>query len=564
MRDREHDAPRPGATPTAPTGAAPTAAALAAAGRAAAAPTGAAPTGVAPTAAALAAAARVAAAPTAAGAALAPAAPAPLARSGASQRAATLGALQASAGNRAVARALARQAAPPAAPANAQATAEAEAVETVGRLRTAHERMFHHAEVRVRNTAQMFDPPGSPPAGHRMRAEPMTLRSDSAQLVTDRNEDPTTTAYYFRGTHQDNEVRMGPRTLGTINGSTLLVRGRGPDGTWQPQDDLISTFVHETSHVLVADYGEHPGTSTDASSFDRYRDEFRAYYVEPGFAAGTTGDARAAQIRLQLVGTSATSGGYERLRAEYWREPHATNTFRAQVDGHLRPDGFNLDNSPKLDRLVSLLRDLRTGAATVEDAVFQITVLSAAERAEAASASLVTTLLARVPTDAAARIRSALASPAAVGFGRELNPNDSPRVTTLLGAIVTGAEEPIKEAYRALTPADKGSLYLNAHVLAWIRHAMADAQRRACVIVMLNTGSVAQYDAAWALQQACWAAHDATELPAPLRSALRALSFHGKLSFYRFGDEAYTIAVNPLPDAFRREVIQTLRAEREP
>ena len=93
---------------------------------------------------------------------------------------------------------------------------------------------------------------------------------------------------------------------------------------------------------------------------------------------------------------------------------------------------------------------------------------------------------------------------------------------------------------------------------------MSDVAKRANVIVMLNTGSVAQYDATAALQRALAEAHDAPALPDALRAALRAMSFTGKLSFYQFGDEAYRNVVNPLPDAFRREVIAILRAEREP
>ena len=38
----------------------------------------------------------------------------------------------------------------------------------------------------------------------------------------------------------------------------------------------------------------------------------------------------------------------------------------------------------------------------------------------------------------------------------------------------------------------------------------------------------------------------------------------GGPNFYRFGDEAYRYAVNPLPEAFRGEVNAILRADREP
>jgi hypothetical protein len=490
------------------------------------------------------------------------AAPAP-SPDAARRRAAALTALG---GNQAVARAVrvSRDATAPPTPAQAaQAAQEAEAIETIGRLRTAHQHMAHSAELRIRNTAELFDPPGSPPQGRRMRAEPMTLRSDSAQLVADRGENPAQDAYYFRGIHQDNEQKHGPTTLGTIEGNTLLVRGRGSSGTWQSEDDMIGTFVHEASHVLVADYGEHPGTKTDAGSFDRYKDEFRAYFVEPSFFPALAGNARAAQIKIQLCGTALGSGGYPDLNANYWATP--ATTFKTQVDAHLAPDGFNLNNSAKLDRFVGLLRELAARTSTVDDVLFQISVLSPDERTEAAGATLMTTLLGRVAAADAGRIRSALTSPAAVGFGHDLNPNDSPKVTALLSAIVGGDEEAIKQAYRDCAPADKGAVYMNPHVLAWIRYAMpSNVIMRANVIVMLNTGSVGQYDATAELQRQLYEAHGAPALPDPLRAALRAMSFTGKLSFYRFGDEAYRFAVNPLPEAFRGEVNAILRADREP
>ena len=105
---------------------------------------------------------------------------------------------------------------------------------------------------------------------------------------------------------------------------------------------------------------------------------------------------------------------------------------------------------------------------------------------------------------------------------------------------------------------------MKPHVLSWIRFALADAAKRANTIVMLNTGSVGQYDAASALQRALAEAHGAPALPEPLRAALRAVSFEGRMNFFEFGDEAYRSAVNPLPDAFRRDVIAILRGDRDP
>ena len=309
-------------------------------------------------------------------------------------------ALQRSAGNQAVTAMLQRQV-PPAAPpaAGSQAAAEADAVATVGLLRDTHRIMSASPDQNVRNTAQMMDAPGGRAGGGRVRATPMTVRSDSAQLVADRGLNAATTTFYFYGTAQDNEHEFGPNTLGTIQGdSTIVIRGKDSAGALRSHEEIIRTLVHETSHIIVADYGEHPGTKTDAGSFDRYRDEFRAYFIEPvGPYSALAPDDRADAIRTHLVGTAAGTGGYAELNAAYWATPHATNTFRTQVLAHRRPDGFNLDNSPYLDRLVHLLRDQKAGRATVEETLFQITVLSPAERTEAAGATLIASLLRELP-----------------------------------------------------------------------------------------------------------------------------------------------------------------------
>jgi hypothetical protein len=171
---------------------------------------------------------------------------------------------------------------PPAAPpaAGSQAAAEADAVATVGLLRDTHRIMSASPDQITRNTAQMMDAPGGRAAGGRVRATPMTVRSDSAQLVADRGLNPATTTFYFYGTVQDNEHEFGPNTLGTIQGdSTIVIRGKDSGGALRSHEEIIRTLVHETSHIIVADYGEHPGTKTDAGSFDRYRDEFRAYFI---------------------------------------------------------------------------------------------------------------------------------------------------------------------------------------------------------------------------------------------------------------------------------------------
>ncbi len=238
----------------------------------------------------------------------------------------------------------------------------------------------------------------------------MTLRHDSAELTARRGEDGRTTAYYFYGPKEDNTHRHGPSTVGTVDGDTIIVRGFNPgSATLRTEQDLANTFVHEASHILVSSYGEHPETDTDAASFDRYKDEFRAYWIEPSgdFPPGSyaTDAARAHAIRDHLVGTgpAPSQGGYTRLRLEYWGSadtPQSTAPdadFKRQVDAHTAPDGFNLENNPRLDRLFQLLRDYDSGLlldpSLVPLVAFMRTELSADERRAAAASPLVQRLV---------------------------------------------------------------------------------------------------------------------------------------------------------------------------
>jgi hypothetical protein len=475
--------------------------------------------------------------------------------------------LQRSAGNQAVTAMLQRQAPPAAPPANAQATAQPEAVATVGLLRDSHRLMLASPDQRIRNTGQMMDAPGERSSGHRVSATPMTVRSDSAQLVAERGDNAATTTYYFYGTHQDNEHQFGPGTLGTIEGDgTIVIRGKDSSGAMRTHDDIIGTHVHETSHIIVADYGEHPGTKTDAASFDRYRDEFRAYFVEPnGPFTALAPAARAVALRNHMCGATAGAGTYADLDNAFWAQPLATNQFRAQVLAHTAPDGFNLDNSPYLDRLVHLLRDQQAGRATVEETLFQVTVLSPTERAEAAGATLITTLLGRLPAAEATRIRSALTSPAAVNYGRELNPGGSPRVTAFLEAITTRTPEANTEAYRLCDPNDRGELTTNAHFLSWLGRVLpSEIVMRTCIICMVQGRSFVYFERVRAFLVACTDAAGAATMPEPLRTALRALSFEVRLAYIGLCRDDFDARVQPLQEPVRNEVRAILRGDREP
>ena len=231
---------------------------------------------------------------------------------------------------------LQRQAPPAAPPANAQATAEAEAVQTVGLLRDSHRLMLASPEQRIRNTAQMMDAPGERSSGHRVRATPMTVRSDSAQLVADRGDNAATTTYYFYGTQQDNEHKFGPGTLGTIEGDgTIVIRGKDSSGAMRTHDDIIGTLVHETSHIIVADYGEHPGN----------QDRRRVVRPLPGRVPRVLRRAQRPVHRARARrprGRDPQSHVWRERRRRHLRRPRqrllgaplATNQFRAQVLAH--------------------------------------------------------------------------------------------------------------------------------------------------------------------------------------------------------------------------------------
>lgn len=307
----------------------------------------------------------------------------------------------------------------------AQAAQQAEASATVAWLKRIQQQMVANADRTVKNTGRLFSGIGGQPP--RLRFDALTLRSDSAALARAAGQNPATTAYFFRGVVQDNTQQHTPHTMGTIDSNTILVRGRKSDGNWQSDEQVMGTFAHEASHILVASYGEHPGTTTNASSFDRYKDEFRAYWIEPvgRWAKLKPDDDKAEAIKKHLVGTSATdTNAYADLQKRYWNPANAA--FKAQVDAHKRPDGFNLKNSPELDRLFQLLQGVAGGSATLENVLVQIVRLEPDERAEAASSPVIQKLYQALPGEGPARVRNALGFPQTAVFAAELNPSNSP------------------------------------------------------------------------------------------------------------------------------------------
>ena len=435
-------------------------------------------------------------------------------------------------------------------------------------IRDTYKQMLLSPETKIRNTALMMDEPGTPPGGKRVRATPMTKRSDSADLNLKHGTDASKTAYYFYGTKQDNEQEDDLDTLGTIEGDgTIVIRGKDPtSGALRSHSDIVGTLVHETSHIIVKDYGEHPKTATDAGSFDRYKDEFRAYFIEPHSSfSGMSEDDRADAIRDHLCGKTAGTGSYSDLDKAFWAEPHDTNQFRKDVLLHKRPDGFNLNNSPYLDRLVHLLRAQKDGKVTVEESLFQISVLSPAERTEAAGSTLIPKLLAGLPAAEAERIRKALNSPASVHFGKEINPNSSPRVTAFLEAVTARVPEQITETYKACNPQDRADLEANAHFISWLGRVLPDQIVMRTIIKCMCAGrSFVFFERVRVFLLACTDAAGATEMPDELRKALKALTFEVRIAYYGLCSDDYEARVQPLQPAVRNQVAAILRGDAEP
>ena len=94
-------------------------------------------------------------------------------------------------------------------------------------------------------------------------------------------------------------------------------------------------MIHEVNHALNGDGVIPPG------SFERYKAEFRAFWVSTSYArAFANDDEKAEQIKLFILSNPL----YKDLASAY----HNTRdtTFRDRVDNHKRPSG-NLTNELK-------------------------------------------------------------------------------------------------------------------------------------------------------------------------------------------------------------------------
>lgn len=451
--------------------------------------------------------------------------------------------LQRQAGNRAVGRMLARLVATP--DWSTQDKAEATAVATRTRLRTELlPHMVAHAEPMVRNTAEFFSGPRP-----LLTLDAITKRSDSPALMAKAPSgyDPTLYDAFFLGTSMDNIDYHQSGMVGTLTGTTMYLRGHDSGGTVETLDSMSSSVVHEVSHFLVKQYGELPETETDASSFDRYADEFRAYWVEPDSPGkGLPDAAKAAAIRKHLVGTAGDpASGYPNFHAAYF---NGSDAFRAKIDALSGPLGFNVTNSLRLHRLWQLLTAKERDSETVGWIVTMVGALTPAERREARASSLIAKLVGKLGKDDAARVRKAL------------DMLISDKFEKFVDAVATGKAEDIKAAYDALEATDKGAMYMNAGFLASIDRIVADPGARAAITAMTTTGRSGQYDAMVAFIAALAAAKGttATEVPEEITTAMGKLREQVRWTFF-LNQPAMKQYVEALPPKLANIIRERLR-----
>lgn len=459
--------------------------------------------------------------------------------------------LQRQAGNRAVGRMLARREAEatgtPAVDWSTQAKAEATATETRRRIRTdlvAH--MKASGSLIVRNTVELFT--GNPPL---LTLEATTKRSDSDAKVAagGAGVDALNDDAYFRGAKMDNVHFQSKGMIGTLDGTTMYLRGHDSAKTLRTLDQLAATVVHEVSHFFVSQYGELPGTDTSASSFDRFADEFRAYWVSDGdVGRGLTGAARATAIREHLVGTAGdATSGYADLHNRYFKA--GEEDFKAKVDALAGPTGFNVANSLRLHRLWQLLTRKRKDDETIGDIVLMVSALTVDERREAKASSLIRSLIVRLGDDEAKRVRTALDK--MVG----------PKYERFLAAVVGGKADEIKAAYADLPKDDRAAIAMNAGFLVNVGRLVSDAGARARLYAMTTTGDTGQYDAMARFLDAAKAAKDVDgALPPELDAALKGLNERSRWALFSWEREgAMKDYVGKLRPGLANTVFERLR-----
>ena len=425
--------------------------------------------------------------------------------------------------------------------------------------------MSAHTDPIVRNTAELFT--GATPM---LTMSPITKRSDSAAELAK----PTTPTWavaathdaFFTGVTMNNTTFSQKDMIGTLKGTVMLIRGHDDRGNSLPLDEIAGTVTHECSHFFVKRYGELPQTGT-ASSFDRYADEFRAYWVEHGDYQRLAPREKAEKIRKHLIGTRGDpSSGYSNFRGPYYAPEPPPNLFKQKVDALAAPIGFNLTNSIRLDRLFTLFQNQQAGTATVNEIILAIDALPVSERKEAAGATLIATAIGKLTPDDAKRVQAALNAPTVPEYTDKLNPAKSPAVAAFLASIVSGKADDIKTAYAALPNKDRGTLAQNAAFLVYVKSHQAATSGRACTFAVTETGDPEQYNRmAEFLAELSRAKLEADAgtldaVPPYVTAAMRKLQERARWALFAFGrDGAMKDYVEVLPKKIAWEISERLR-----
>jgi hypothetical protein len=405
--------------------------------------------------------------------------------------------------------------------------------------------MAAHADPIIRNTAEFFS--GAKPL---LKLDAITKRADSdAQMAkAPSGYDPTLYDAFFKGTSMDNVTYSQKAMAGTLSGATMYLRGHNSSGTVFDLDTMAAFTAHEVSHYLVSEYGEMPKTETDAASFDRYADEFRAYWIQPGGpGSGLPAADKAAKIREHLVGTAGDpASGYPELHAAYFKE--GENKFKEKVDALTGPLGYNVNNSLRLHRLWQMLTAKERDSETTGWIVVMVGALTPAERREARSSSLISGLIGKLPKADAARVRQAL----------DLLVSD--KSEKFLAAVASGRAEDIKAAYEALEIADKRAMYMNAGFLANVDRLTGDPAARAAITALTQTGRTGQYDAMVAFIDALSKAKGTTadEVPEDITAAMGKLRDQVRWTFF-LNQPAMKQYVDVLPPKLANIIRERLR-----
>ena len=206
---------------------------------------------------------------------------------------------------------------------------------------TALEELRASDQIIDRNTAAEID-------SGRIRAyyiEDCAVHPDSDALLTGWGMDTSVYIVRIHPVTRENLV-LQKNYQGTADGNYIFVsRTVSVERTRQ-------ILVHETNHAMRLHEGGH---ADPAESFERYKDEFQAYWVAE-FRDVRDLDDRASQIRTHIIGS------YAALHARYDTDAE----FKRLVDNHNRPDA-NVLNSPRwqaVERAVA-------GLGTDEDAIYE-------------------------------------------------------------------------------------------------------------------------------------------------------------------------------------------------